>query len=361
MNLEVAGQAGTFIQNLISNRSLFSSGDPNASTDTYSAAPPKAPAKVSTSGASAIQQNDEAIDLARYKQAAEELENGSRDDALGIRHLLMVGAKKPGPKPPTFVLRVEQLRRSAVAASATRATATQPALVAQPVQQTIIPKARTITAPKNAKKSVYEVLQVTPTADQDAIKAAYNSRIAQFYPVGSQRNPDDALFKILTEAYETLSDPAKRADYDAALKRSATIEADAVASNQAASRPEQDFIESDAGKAWATDGQGYATAASREYDETPRPWIRYWAKIFDLILFTFVFIFILSSSSPLRVVLGLLILVLGFPLYESVMFTLFGDHIRQSLIQSKTPARWLEKIFLRSILASCISGLSCAG
>lgn len=63
-------------------------------------------------------------------------------------------------------------------------------------------------------KNYYEVLQVSPNAEPTVIKAAYR-RLAQSYhpdmtkdPAASQRMAD------INEAYEVLSDPVKRSEYD---------------------------------------------------------------------------------------------------------------------------------------------------
>lgn len=70
-----------------------------------------------------------------------------------------------------------------------------------------------------ANKTYYEILQAAQTADADTIKTAYNSLILRFYPDGSPRDPNDEFLKTLNQAYEILSDPSKRAGYDAALAR----------------------------------------------------------------------------------------------------------------------------------------------
>ena len=65
-----------------------------------------------------------------------------------------------------------------------------------------------------AEESYYELLQVTPTADLEIITAAYRALIRRHHP---DRNPSpsaDATTKLLNEAWEVLSDPAKRAEYD---------------------------------------------------------------------------------------------------------------------------------------------------
>ena len=67
------------------------------------------------------------------------------------------------------------------------------------------------------KRDYYEVLGVSRTAEPDEIKRAYR-RLARRYHPGI--NPGDrtaeALFHRISEAYETLVDPARRQQYDSA-------------------------------------------------------------------------------------------------------------------------------------------------
>jgi DnaJ-class molecular chaperone len=61
-------------------------------------------------------------------------------------------------------------------------------------------------------KNYYAALGVNKTASQDEIKKAYRNLSKQYHP---DVNPDgEARFKDVAEAYETLGDPAKRAQYD---------------------------------------------------------------------------------------------------------------------------------------------------
>jgi curved DNA-binding protein CbpA len=59
----------------------------------------------------------------------------------------------------------------------------------------------------------YEFLQISPRADQDTIHRVYRFLASRFHP----DNPDSGdaeTFATLSDAYEVLSDPARRAEYD---------------------------------------------------------------------------------------------------------------------------------------------------
>lgn len=66
-----------------------------------------------------------------------------------------------------------------------------------------------------AKRDYYEVLGVAKTASADEIKKSYRKIALQYHP---DRNPGDAAaeekFKEAAEAYDILSNPDKRAQYD---------------------------------------------------------------------------------------------------------------------------------------------------
>ncbi|WP_186646220.1 molecular chaperone DnaJ [Fluviispira vulneris] len=65
------------------------------------------------------------------------------------------------------------------------------------------------------KRDYYEILQVSKSASADEIKKSYRKLAVQYHP---DRNPGDKAaeekFKEAAEAYEVLSDPAKRQRYD---------------------------------------------------------------------------------------------------------------------------------------------------
>lgn len=66
-----------------------------------------------------------------------------------------------------------------------------------------------------AQRCYYEILEVERTVSGDELKKAYRRLAMKFHP---DRNPDDPSaeekFKEAKEAFETLSDPQKRAAYD---------------------------------------------------------------------------------------------------------------------------------------------------
>lgn len=67
----------------------------------------------------------------------------------------------------------------------------------------------------NDPKGYYKILEVNSTSDTESIKKAYRKKAMQYHP---DKNPGDKeaedKFKQLSEAYEVLSDPSKRRDYD---------------------------------------------------------------------------------------------------------------------------------------------------
>ena len=61
-------------------------------------------------------------------------------------------------------------------------------------------------------KDYYKILEVEEKASQDEIKKAYRKLAAQYHP---DRNPQgEEKFKEIAEAYETLGNPEKKAQYD---------------------------------------------------------------------------------------------------------------------------------------------------
>lgn len=70
------------------------------------------------------------------------------------------------------------------------------------------------------KIDFYEFLQISPHADQETIHRVYRFLAARFHP-DNPVSGDHEQFATLTTAYEVLSDPARRAEYDAARAKQA--------------------------------------------------------------------------------------------------------------------------------------------
>ena len=72
----------------------------------------------------------------------------------------------------------------------------------------------------------YDVLGVSPTADDFVIKAAYKALAQRYHPDKFRGNTIDATdaeakMRQLNEAYQVLSDPAKRREYNASFQQRA--------------------------------------------------------------------------------------------------------------------------------------------
>ncbi|HMB96403.1 MAG TPA: DnaJ domain-containing protein, partial [Tepidisphaeraceae bacterium] len=66
-----------------------------------------------------------------------------------------------------------------------------------------------------AKRDYYEILGVPKTASADEIKKAHRKLVRQYHPDVSRNNPAAAdKFKEVQEAYDVLSDDAKKTIYD---------------------------------------------------------------------------------------------------------------------------------------------------
>src|SRR4051812_21035409 len=69
--------------------------------------------------------------------------------------------------------------------------------------------------PHMAKRDYYEILGVPRTASADEIKKAHRKLVRKYHPDVNKGNATSTeQFKEVQEAYDVLSDPAKRKNYD---------------------------------------------------------------------------------------------------------------------------------------------------
>lgn len=63
-------------------------------------------------------------------------------------------------------------------------------------------------------KDYYEILGLEGTASTDDVKKAYRNLAKKYHPDVNKSASSEEIFKLISEAYEILSDPGKRTRYD---------------------------------------------------------------------------------------------------------------------------------------------------
>src|SRR3989304_6501351 len=69
----------------------------------------------------------------------------------------------------------------------------------------------------NYLDNYYARLGISKTATLDEIQRAYRGAARQFHPDANKKTGANELFLLVQEAYDTLSQPDKRREYDASL------------------------------------------------------------------------------------------------------------------------------------------------
>lgn len=64
------------------------------------------------------------------------------------------------------------------------------------------------------KKDYYEILEINKECDENDIKKAYRKLALKYHPDRNKEKEGEEKFKLISEAYQVLSDPQKRKNYD---------------------------------------------------------------------------------------------------------------------------------------------------
>jgi curved DNA-binding protein CbpA len=75
----------------------------------------------------------------------------------------------------------------------------------------------------------YNTLGIAPNATEDEIKKIYRSLAMRFHPDRNHAPGAEARFKSITKAYEILSDPVKREEYNQSVNHRIIIDSEAEA------------------------------------------------------------------------------------------------------------------------------------
>ena len=196
-------------------------------------------------------------------------------------------------------------------------------------------------------KTFYDVLQVSREADPEVIKAAYKSLVQRYHPDKNPNNPDAEKFlKTINQAYEVLSDPAKRAGYDAAF---------AEADNDTTFSKEASHTENNSG---GSKGSAPEAAPKRESNpSSPRPWIRYWARFVDYLVYGFIFGFVFVYLYGLGIISEHTFWGLSNPLLAGMLIGFTWTFVEPLvlMLSGTTPGKALLNIKLQHRVADKLS------
>lgn len=68
-------------------------------------------------------------------------------------------------------------------------------------------------------KSYYEILEISQTASTEEIKKAYRKLAFKYHPDRNKEKKTEEIFKIISHAYDVLSNKDKKAKYDIEYKQ----------------------------------------------------------------------------------------------------------------------------------------------
>ena len=81
-------------------------------------------------------------------------------------------------------------------------------------------------------ENLYNILGVSPNATNDEIKKAYRSLAMRHHPDRNTHPGSESRFNAIKTAYELLSDPQKRTEYNQTLNNRIVLDPDKEATEQ---------------------------------------------------------------------------------------------------------------------------------
>jgi len=78
-------------------------------------------------------------------------------------------------------------------------------------------------------ENLYNILGVSPTATTDEIRKAYRSLAMRFHPDRTDHESAVVRFNAIQKAYDLLSDPKQRAEYNQSLNNRIILDANSEA------------------------------------------------------------------------------------------------------------------------------------
>ncbi len=215
---------------------------------------------------------NEEMDLARYKTAAAELDSAARDEGVWIKAFAESGGDENASKAMYIKLRVEQLRKNAVAdaarrvvGEATRIPSANESIVGVSPTPAHAP-APALSAPQGparVAKTLYDVVGVDRHADVAAISGAIQAKKSQVTDSSDTPEGRQRLEILLQNAAEVLLNPNKRRAYDERVFKvevtPAVVKNTAIPNATYASQPVSGMIEAEDAKEMPSAGKKSGT------------------------------------------------------------------------------------------------------
>lgn len=213
----------------------------------------------------------------------------------------------------------------------------------------------------------YQNLHIDRKASAEVIRAAYKALAQKWHP---DKNPDqreraERYFRIISDAFHVLSDPVRRAEYDARL---------AARQREQHGATEHDDSYRGQTRGNSTPPPPRSTPRGRgESAENHYPWRRFWARLTDRALFILaglitVFLFAWTTGiNPFfwtnnEIVISIALSIVSFLIFEPIMIsqlsTTPGKFLLGIRVKSKTGARLS---FAQSISRTLYASLVGAG